>query len=301
MKVWRTRRQWKIDNGDMKWKKQKQWTQRAKSPTFQYPTGAFTGQPGAKRRISVHYIARSDDWRQDETELCLVNYTYIHTDTQVTPRLSLMSTYSSGCCESPSSFCWPVYGRVDRGERAISRTSKHGELDHPWRDLFGATPCLSAPRAVSVTVQGSDPSLVSGSEAPLPGLRGNTTTYTRPCQTCDWHVAAHFQQHSHPPRQITPKPRQMTVSRRLYLFSCHPPYVAVHKRSSDLDLLCEKLCIKEERADRKSGSVQTEERVTCRQRRSKYTWCSLATFTWSILLCLVLFVQQVSLITLRSP
>lgn len=53
--------------------------------------------------------------------------------------------------------------------------------------------------------RGSDPCLVSGSEALLPGLQGNMTTYTRPRQTCDWHVAAHFQQHSHPPRQITPQ------------------------------------------------------------------------------------------------
>lgn len=64
-----------------------------------------------------------------------VNYTYTHGHTGYATPLSYVNPSSCHCKLLPY-FCWPVYGGVDRGERAISRRPKYRELDHPWWDLF---------------------------------------------------------------------------------------------------------------------------------------------------------------------
>lgn len=125
--------------------------------------------------------------------------------------------------------------------------------------------------------EGSDPCLVSGSEALLPGLQGNVTTYTRPCQTCDWHVAAHFQQHSHPPRQITPKP-QTDDRIPAPLFVLLSPSICCSGTSSDLH---------SESRPPSLAQFKSEDWVVWRQHQSKYASCSLVAFTLSVFLCLI--------------
>lgn len=59
--------------------------------------------------------AQTTGERMEETQPCVVDYTYIHSQTQVIYSLSRQPLVS------PSYFfCWPAYGRVDRGEHTIS-------------------------------------------------------------------------------------------------------------------------------------------------------------------------------------
>ncbi len=81
-----------------------------------------------------------------------------------------------------------------------------------------------------------------GSVASLPWLLGNMTTYTRPCQTRDWHVPAHLDQHSHPPWQITPKTQTDDRISAGYLLSCHLPY-ATHTHTHTHTLFHYKLIV----------------------------------------------------------
>lgn len=208
----------------MKRGKRKQWIW--KSPRLQeqshplgIPTGAFKGQLRTKRHIGVQYIACSDNWRKDgrDTTLCcdLLNYASTHasthTHTGYSPPLSLRPF--SALLWVSILFCWPVCGGVDRGEHTISRRPNTENWITPGltsseQRLAYLHPVLSkGPFRAD-----GDPCLAPGFAAPLPRLPGNMTTYTRPCQTHDWHVPAHLRQHSHPPRQITPKPRQTTIS-----------------------------------------------------------------------------------------
>lgn len=150
--------------------------------------------------------------RMGETQPCWVDYTYITHTLLSAP--SFMSNPPHNCCDSPSYFCWPVCGEVDRGEHTISRRPNTENWITPGltsseRRLAYLHPMLSrGPFRAD-----GDPGLAPRSLAPLPRLPGNMTTYTRPCQTNDWQVPAHLHQHLHRPQQITPKPRRIAITR----------------------------------------------------------------------------------------
>lgn len=186
------------------------------------PTGAFKGQLRTKRHISVYYIACWGDWRKDERNTAMLGELYIHSSLWHTHthkhRLLRTLSYvnpSSSRSESPSYFFADLYVE---GLTEVSTQSPNAQTQRIGSPLGWPSWCNALPICTLCCLgdhlgQTLTPIWPLGFVAPLLRLLGNMTTYTRPCQTHDWHIPAHLlHQHSHPRQQIIPKPRQMTMS-----------------------------------------------------------------------------------------
>lgn len=170
--------------------------------------------------------------RMRETQPCLVNYTYIppsdtHTQTQVTPHSLLCQPFLKPFWVSILFFCWPVCGRVDRGEHTISQRPNTENWITP-RVTF-LVQCL----AYLHPVLSRGPFRADVDPCLAPGVRCSSALAAGQHDNLYKTLSNTWLTHTRPsPPTFTPAPanypKTQTDDHVLapYLLSCHLPYVA---------------------------------------------------------------------------
>lgn len=176
------------------------------SHPFSFPTGAFKGQLRTKRYIAVQYIACPADRRKDKGDTTLFAGLYIHSHTH-THRLYSPFDPSPHRFEFPSYFFADLYmeGLTEVSTQSPDAQTKRIGSPLGWPPRSNASPICTLCCRGDRLGQTGDPCVAPAYVVSLLQLLGNMTTYTRPCQTHDWHVPARLDQQSHPRRANYPK------------------------------------------------------------------------------------------------